>query len=277
NQAIVQEVALQTRGMSAETENGGVLINTIPKDGGNTVKLYVVGSGTGPKLQTSNVTAKDRQYNINEVAGIKQVYEIAAGVGGPIVKDKLWFYGAQMFQGSGEYSPGVYFNATQRTSFFYTPDPTRKKFTTYDIRDTSGRIAWQATAKQKVTFFSSWQNSCLCYKLSGGVDANRSPEASIDQRGKPLVNQVAWQYPATNKLLLEGGTTFGRDLSNQSPVGGATAGDIAKEELLTGFKWGARMEAVGAANDLGSANYKRAPYRASVSYVTGSHAFKAGA
>src|SRR5262249_19506162 len=151
------------------------------------------------------------------------------------------------------------------------------KFTTYDIRDTSGRIAWQATAKQKVTFFSSWQNSCLCYKLSGGVDANRSPEASIDQRGKPLVDQVAWQYPATNKLLLEAGTTFVRALSNQSPVGGATAGDIAKEELLTGFKWGARMEAVGAANDLGSANYKRAPYRASVSYVTGSHAFKAGA
>ena len=51
DQALIQEVALQTRGMSAETENGGVLINTIPKDGGNTVALYTVGSWTSP-IQT---------------------------------------------------------------------------------------------------------------------------------------------------------------------------------------------------------------------------------
>ena len=277
NQALIQEVALQTRGMSAETENGGVLINTIPKDGGNALKLYAVGSGTSPSLQGNNLTALVKQYGISEVAGIKHVYEFAQGLGGPIVKDKLWFYDANMWQGSGEYSPGVYFNATQHTSFFYTPDRAQKKYTTYDIRDHSGRVTWQATAKQKIAFLTSWQYSCLCYKLSGGVDANRSPEASLDQRGKPVINQLTWQYPATNRLLLEAGTTYFRDSSTQKPVGGATAGDIAKEELSTSFKWGARMEAVGAANDYGSTRYRRNPYRASASYVTGSHAFKAGA
>jgi hypothetical protein len=276
NQAIIQEVALQTRGMSAETENGGVLINTIPKDGGNTVRLYAVGSGTGPALQGTNVTSVDQQFGINEVAGIKHVYELAGGVGGPIVKDKLWFYGATMWQGSGEFSPGVYFNTTQHTSFFYTPDLTQKKYTTYDIRDQSGRVTWQVTAKQKVSFLSSWQHSCLCYKLSGGDDANRAPEATLNQIGTPLVDQVTWQYPTTNKLLFEAGVTFVRDSSSQSPSGGAVAGDIAKQELATGFKWGARMEAVGAANDYGSTRYIRVPYRASISYVTGSHAFKAG-
>ena len=96
NQALIQEVALQTRGMSAETENGGVLINTIPKDGGNAVKLYVVGSGTGPRFQGNNITGDVRQYGITEVAGIKHVYEFAAGLGGPIVKDRVWFYAANM-------------------------------------------------------------------------------------------------------------------------------------------------------------------------------------
>ena len=276
NQALIQEVALQTRGMSAETENGGVLINTIPKDGGNELKLYSVGSATGPSLQGNNLTAAARAYNINEVAGIRHVYEFAAGLGGPIVKDKVWFYAANWWQGSAEFSPGVYFNASQRTSFFYTPDQSRKKYTTYDIRDHTGRVTWQLTPKQKVAFLSSWQYSCLCYKLSGGVDANRSPEASLDQRGTPTVNQVTWQYPATNRLLLEVGATYFRDASEQTTVGGATAGDIAKEELSTGFKWGARMEAVGAANDYGQTRYRRIPYRASLSFVTGSHAFKTG-
>src|SRR5262245_40473968 len=128
-----------------------------------------------------------------------------------------------------------------------------------------------------MSFLTSWQYSCLCYKLSGGVDANRSPEASEEQHFTPLVDQVTWQYPATSRLLLEAGTTYLRDLSDQVPVGGATAGDVAKEELTTGFKWGARMEAVGNANDYGSARYLRVPFRASLSYVTGSHAFKAGA
>ncbi len=275
NQALIQEVALQTRGMSAETENGGVLINTIPKDGGNELKLYAIGSGTGPSLQGNNLSRLARDYGITEVAGLKHVYEFAAGLGGPVVKDKVWFYAANWWQGSGEYSPGVYFNATQ-SSFFYTPDRSQKKYTTYDIRDHSGRVTWQATAKQKVAVLTSWQWSCLCYKLSGGVDANRAPEASLDQRGTPTVNQVTWQYPATNRLLLEVGATYFRDASKQRPVGGAKAGDIAKEELSTGFKWGARMEAVGAANDYGQTRYRRIPYRASVSYVTGSHAFKAG-
>ena len=165
NQALVQEVALQTRGMSAETENGGVLINTIPKDGGNEVKLWAVLNGTGPRFQGNNIGDDVRQYGITQVAGIKHVYETAIGLGGPVVKDKLWFYAANMWQGSGEYSPGVFFNATQQTSWFYTPDETQRKYTTYDIRDHSGRLTWQATAKQKVAFLTSWQYSCLCFKL----------------------------------------------------------------------------------------------------------------
>lgn len=91
-----------------------------------------------------------------------------------------------------------------------------------------------------------------------------------------MVTQFTWQCPRTNRLLIEAGTTIVRDASQQGLVGGAKAGDIAKEELATGFKWGARMEAVGAANDYGETRYLRFPYRASVSYVTGSHAFKTG-
>ena len=54
-------------------------------------------------------------------------------------------------------------------------------------------------------------------------------------------------------------------------------GTIAKHELTTGFKWGARLESLaGGGNDHGTADYKRGNGRFSVSYVTGSHSFKTG-
>src|SRR5262249_28134866 len=55
NQAAVQEVTLQTGGMSAESESGGVQMNVVPKEGGNTFKIYFAGTGYSPSMQSNNV------------------------------------------------------------------------------------------------------------------------------------------------------------------------------------------------------------------------------
>src|SRR5262249_48954099 len=55
NTASVQEVVMETGGISAEAETGGIQINFVPKDGGNQLTFYGAGSGTGPKLQNSNL------------------------------------------------------------------------------------------------------------------------------------------------------------------------------------------------------------------------------
>jgi hypothetical protein len=47
NQAAAQEVVLQVSGMSAETESGGIQLNVVPKDGGNTLSGSFLTNGTG--------------------------------------------------------------------------------------------------------------------------------------------------------------------------------------------------------------------------------------
>jgi hypothetical protein len=56
NEATIEEVVLQTGGISAESETGGVQINLVPKEGGNTFKSYFNSSYSGPNLQNRNLT-----------------------------------------------------------------------------------------------------------------------------------------------------------------------------------------------------------------------------
>ena len=55
NDATVQEVSLEVGGTSAESPNGGLRTNIIPRDGGNTFKGFFFGSFTNDKLQATNL------------------------------------------------------------------------------------------------------------------------------------------------------------------------------------------------------------------------------
>ena len=69
---------------------------------------------------------------------IKETFDYGAGVGGPIVRDRLWFWAGWGHWRSEEYAAGNYFNATQNT-LFYTPNLSAQAYTdnfnyAYDIR-----------------------------------------------------------------------------------------------------------------------------------------------
>ena len=57
NEGMFSEMSYQTGGISAETSGGGVRLNMIPKDGGNTVKGDVFFSATGVDAAGQSVDA----------------------------------------------------------------------------------------------------------------------------------------------------------------------------------------------------------------------------
>src|SRR5262249_25671694 len=112
NQAAVQEVTVQTGGMSAESETGGVQLNVVPKEGGDTFKVYFSTNGSGRSLQHDNLDDALRARGI--MASPKSsIYDVGGGVGGPIVKDRLWFYTAHRWWGNKAEVAGNYWNAAQ--------------------------------------------------------------------------------------------------------------------------------------------------------------------
>ena len=94
NEAMTQEAVYQTAGGNAETMTGGVNMNLVPKDGGNQFRGGFKGDKSPESWQGDNLTDDLRALGVTGVDKIDNFDEFNVEQGGPIVKNKLWFFGA---------------------------------------------------------------------------------------------------------------------------------------------------------------------------------------
>src|SRR5262249_15530550 len=88
----IDEVALVLGGGSAEHEVGGVVINIIPKYGSNSFHGGFFGSYGNHALQSDNLTDDLKAQGLRSVNSVKLLYDNDGSFGGPVMKDKLWFF-----------------------------------------------------------------------------------------------------------------------------------------------------------------------------------------
>ena len=94
NEAMSQEMVYQTAGGAAETLTGGVTMNLVPKDGGNQFRGGAKWAKSPESWQGDNLTDDLKAMGVTGVDRIKHFEEFNIEQGGPIVKNKLWFFGA---------------------------------------------------------------------------------------------------------------------------------------------------------------------------------------
>ena len=93
-----QEISVDTAAMGAEIGGGGgANINIVPKSGGNAVKgelLYsTTGRGVWENFSGSNVTPALRAQGIKDPS-LQKLWDVNGNAGGPIMKDRLWWFGS---------------------------------------------------------------------------------------------------------------------------------------------------------------------------------------
>ena len=273
NQVSTEEITLQTGGMSAESETGGVQLNAVPKEGGNTFSVYSLVNYTNGDLQASNLTDALIARGFTTETPVEKVYDYGFGLGGPIKRNSLWFYTGHRWWGAQQPIGGLsggFFNATQDT-WFYTPDLSKPAHRDNYVRDNNIRVTWQI-GKQKLSVADYNQHACNCYGL---LAPGRSPEAAQRFFWNPdNVSQAVWTYPATSRLLLQAGASYHVVNNNVKPAPNVRPEDIAVLELSTGLRYKARGELDSTA--YGVRSTALAQQRFSVSYVTGSHGLKVG-
>ena len=274
NTVAVQEVVLATAASDPQIETGGVVLNMVPKEGGNQFSVYFNGVISDDSLQSDNITDEIRSRGLTAAPGVKKMYDAGLGIGGPIVRDKVWFYSSNRKWVTQEFSPGTFSNK-DTSVFTYEPDMSRPGFVDTPSWDIAGRVTWQVTDKHKIAGYGSIQKSCQCFL---GLSASRSPGATAHARFGPMgVPQVTWTYPASNQLLFQAGVSYGRFLWNiDLPDENKFPGNPAVLELSTGFifrnnGYGLSLAGLGGPNDVSPLSQ-----RFSISYVTGSHSFTAG-
>ena len=94
NEAMSQEMVYQTAGGAAETLTGGITMNLVPKDGGNQFRGGAKWAKSPEAWQGDNFTSNLEAMGVTGVDKIKHFEEFNIEQGGPIIKNKLWFFGA---------------------------------------------------------------------------------------------------------------------------------------------------------------------------------------
>jgi hypothetical protein len=294
--ANAQEMQVQVGGGLGENETGGPIANIVPKSGGNTLSGNFFISGTTSSLQGNNVTDTLRGQGIANPPTVRKNWDGSVGMGGPIVRDRLWFFGNFRSVGiaqvvAGGLAPNA--NLGNNALWAYRPEGGVETRFTESKRDLSGRLTGQLTPRHRLTFSYQPQHRCLGSTLTTDADGCRvrdgdwigapfgsetiAPEAGPGYQDGPVsLTQATWTSPISNRHLLDGAVSrfwYGIIGSGHMPPD-APMGLVGVTE---------------ASNILGRPNSSyRAPYgwgvydtvswnwRASWSYVTGGHSAKLG-
>src|SRR4029453_18473010 len=204
NRVMVQEVAADTAAGSAEQSAGGVRMNIIPREGGNTFSGTMFAGATGEKLQGDNIDQELLDRGFISTSSVKNNWEFNPGFGGPIVRDRLWFFASGRASAVNNYISGALpnLNAGNPNSFAYAPDTSFRGSRDTLWRDINGRATWQVAQKNKVSFFLDYQDRCSCFD-PGALTA---PEGSADFKfpAKRLVT-LTYTSPVTSRVLVEAG------------------------------------------------------------------------
>jgi hypothetical protein len=270
NDATVQEMAIETAGLSAEAEASGVKINLVPRDGGNTYKGLVIGSFTNHSLQGDNLSSGLIARGLTSSATVHEAWDVDPAIGGPLMRDRLWFWASVRAQKTEQTLAGIYYNLTP-TGHAYTPDLTRPALNSEKNQNESLRLTWQVTPKNKINIQhqnAGQQRPYYGYSLGQLTNA---PEAVWASKSVPMYqSQLTWNSPRTSKLLFEGGVLFNNKDFPTYPQPDNAAAQIPYQDSGTGFTWGNYPNVWG---HNASHNFN---WRLAASYVTGSHAFKTG-
>jgi hypothetical protein len=294
NTAGASEVVINTSGGLGEAEGAGVNLNVIPKDGGNTFRGSGFGNTAKSWMQASNFTDSLKAQGLRTPAKLNNLYDVDGQIGGPIIRDKLWFYFTVRQVVSNNTVPGMWVNknANKPDVWAVDFDLNQPAFTDTRDRNEAPRLTWQASQRHKFTFY--WQEQHNYIGKEGGGAATQTPEATgITSFTNSRVQQGTWTYAINNKLLAEAGIGTFLGIYDQSGGGGPRLGGIGgvnnplmiQQLEQTGSNIaGCNCSIPGlisrhpglanggfAKNDIGTHEW-----RASISYVSGAHNMKFG-
>ncbi|MGE5099640.1 MAG: carboxypeptidase regulatory-like domain-containing protein, partial [Deltaproteobacteria bacterium] len=294
------EVNIQVTGALGDSETGGSAINIVPKTGGNRFAGDYNTTYTQKSWFGNNTSAYPSVPALFQA--VISDHDVSGSYGGPIKRDKLWFFAVGRDQGIHKLPVGIDFwpNLWEgQWGYNYQPDRSkpRVEYKNQWING-SARITWQASTKNKFNFFWDEQDFCQdpCH---GVVSVFTSPESWWSVSTKPdRLAQVSWTNPLTNKILLEGGLSYtlqyystasSRDYVNPQDLPrvietGNTAGADATAPRVNQFAGTPGLFALtsGSLNSYinggGAETRDVGAYRmrGSLSYITGSHHVKLG-
>ena len=263
--ALNQEVSMQTSGLPAEVSAGGPRINMIPKDGGNVTRGALYLAGTPESWQSNNIDDNLRNQGIKMPNGVQHVQDFNGSVGGPIVKNQLWFFAS-----------GRHMSVNEKVTNAFYPDGSPAIVDQY-VRDALLRLTGQLSSRQKLSAYFERIWKFKGHELNPGYDVVTASDIRDPMHALYYVGQAKYTATLSSKMLLEAGFSTNVERLTQRYQPG-----IHKDPFtLAWYAQAAKQDVVlnTLTNAALSESYNLPDKRvvsSALSYVTGTHNIKTG-
>jgi hypothetical protein len=275
NSSMSQEMVYTTSGASADVSGGGVRLNMIPRDGGNRASGSLFSGYQKKSFQTDNLTQELKDRGLKSTDGIDRLFNVEGALGGPIKKDKIWFFGSLRIFHLDTLPADVFNAGGPATATAAPPAGPISGVDPQKINSFQARVTWQISQKNKLSVY----NDRLLKDRGAAMTAGYDPATASIVWNSPIYStgSVKLTSTATSKFLIEAGASFNYERYNtlyqpgiEKPVGSAAwYTTVNKQDSALGTQWNAGATQQGMYPD-------RFATSGSVSYVTGGHNVKVG-
>lgn len=282
NEGMFSEMSYQTAGISAESSGGGVRLNMIPKDGGNSLRGDLFFSATGESLQADPLPADLAAAGLKSGNSLNSIHDFNVSAGGPIKVDKVWFFGSMRHWAVNQTVANAFYpsNTFAPSDSGFTADQNQLVPDDNRIKSFMTRVTWQVSSKNKFAFYFDKLIKFRGHEQNNVTGATVWSEDTFSTRQPKqyYMTEAKWTGVWTTRLLFEAGvgvnnesyTTGELQPHLEDCLAAGTCNPIAKLNVSNGQEWGAPPTPF----------YVHTPVRetamTALSYVTGSHAIKLG-
>jgi hypothetical protein len=264
NQGAYQEMSYQVAAGSADSQTGGVRINMIPKEGGNRLSADFLALYSSHSFQSTNLDDELRAKGLKTPGNLVEIWDYNGGVGGPIVRNRLWFFHSSRRWGVSNYINNQFLADG-------TPAVDRTKLGAYTTR-----LTGKLKGNNKVTVM--YEPLPKKRQYFGSESGTITPQGAGAQTIDAYDYQTKWTSTIGSKLFVEAGFSQNRNdytIDYQPGTPGPTDanpfGAISKSDVGIANKT--------VFNAPATVFYQPFVTRvtvASLSYITGTHSLKIG-
>jgi len=268
NDAGAEQMVYQTGGGTADSPTGGMKLNVSPKEGGNDLHGSVFAGFEGSGLQSDNLSSSLRSRGVRAVDKIGTYRDIDVTLGGPIKKDKLWFFGSSRF-----------FTVNKPvTDAFWIPQGNtyadcargvvacQQAVNDQSINSVLVRLTWQVSPRNKLSAYMDRLFKTRDHDVSAGDD----PKTAGFYWNSPIyeTSTIKWTSTVSSSNIERYNNLY--EPGVRKPYGSPEwyAGALHRDSIL-GTRSNARTFEYGSYPDRHNA-------QAAVSYVRGGHSLKFG-
>jgi hypothetical protein len=300
--ANADEMQVLISGGLGEAETGGPSINIVPKSGGNLFRGSAFYSTSGDWATSDNVDDGLRALGITQPPTLRTNWDTNGSLGGPIMRDRLWFFANVRAWANASVVDGIFANqfAGDVSHWDYAVDRSIEARQSESRKIVAGRLTAQLTPRNRVTFSHDYQRRCGGSSLKSGGDGCREAAAGWIASGRTFgadtvspetfpgyhdfpynTTQATYSSPISNRTLLEAG--YSRFAYGYARFGMAAPDglmDIIPVTEQTGIYGRPNFSYRGVFDPLdfgfNDNDALQSAWRAALSYVTGAHNLKVG-